>query len=59
MTAYVILFRNTISKQIGYVNKSDEDDNVKVFETYTDAAEAAQQVPICQACPYEIVELGP
>jgi hypothetical protein len=56
-TQCVILYRNSRNNRVGYV--SDEDgESIAVFESEAEAMETAHQVPICQAYPYQIVELS-
>lgn len=52
----VILYRNSANKAVGFV--SDESgENIAVFKDSDEADDVAHSVPICQAYPYQIVEL--
>lgn len=51
----VILFRNTQNGRVGYVGDGDE---IAVFTDYDEAVSAAlNDVPICRAFPWQVVEL--
>lgn len=51
----IILYRNTASGLVGFVN--DSEDDVMVFADRDAAIAAADTVPILRAYPYQIVEL--
>lgn len=55
MSVFVILFRNTSNKRVGFVT-FDEREELAVFMSRSEAEKAALDVPICQAYPYQIVE---
>jgi len=56
MTECVILFRNTINNRVGFVTEDDAE-SIAVFVDRDKAIEAAFQVPILQAYPWQLVEL--
>lgn len=52
----IIIFRNTSNQRIGYVT-FDERGDLAVFKDRDEAEKASRKVPICQAYPFQIVEL--
>ena len=50
---YFIIIRNTRNGGLIAVHSDDED--IATFSTEKEAQEAADQIPICQAYPYQIV----
>lgn len=54
---HVIIFKNTLNGKVGFVSEDDNGNNVAVFSSYEKAFDAVDNVPICRAYPYQIVEL--
>ena len=53
-STFIIIFRYE-SGVLGYVHEGN--DCIATWETEDAAEKAANEIPICQACPYQIVEL--
>lgn len=56
MSECVILFRNTSNKRVGFVTE-DDCESIAVFADRDKAIQAAFNVPILQAYPWQLVEL--
>ena len=48
---YFIMAINNIS---GYPMQITEDEDLALFNTYREAVECADEMPLCQACGYEV-----
>lgn len=56
MSQCIIIFRNGGNQRLGFVSYDDRDE-LAVFASREEAEKAAHDVPICQAYPYQIVEV--
>lgn len=56
MSECVILFRNTSNQRVGFVTE-DDCESIAVFPDREKAIQAAFNVPILQAYPWQLVEL--
>lgn len=51
---FVILYRNTQNKKIGFVSEEDPD-KIAVFKSFEDAIDGARNTTICRAFPYQVI----
>lgn len=56
MSQCIIIFRNTSNQRIDFVS-FDERGELAVFKDRDEAEAASRKVPVCQAYPFQIVEL--